>query len=491
MNGQDLSFPPSGGKHLCFVCVMFCLLLFMFAGCATTSVWQRWSPDEQKRYFGLTFIEEDTILAQYRSLPDQESRDAWYKTYWAAKDPDGSLLAEHRSRLDRAWREFGGRMFFRDGRSGILIRYGPPEKETGNQPFLHALGNKQLAGGTYIKERAWVIWEYPSQGRCYDLLLEDGHFQLVADVYSDKLHPVAFFAADTFHPGEILPNKAQQPLACEFGRFRSADGGRVRWEIYWRIPAPRNSQQGEGRRYLGIFDLHGKDGLISSDTLGYRLEYTGDELLRPQAYGQRNTDLPPGRYKMKIQLRSQPGDTVYAGEMETELVGYRSGVREASDVEMAVLQDSTYVSSDFRKDKYRRVISAVSGKINRYQPFYVYYEVYSLATDAAGEHQVTVGHGIYLSDTTGSLKECIVDTRDLFYQDAGDYLSACHKVHPMALEPGEYILVIDVKDLISGRLSKITHRFEIQDGQEFTARPPEDKNKAIPDLRPPRKPLRR
>jgi len=213
----------------------------------------------------------------------------------------------------------------------------------------------------------------------------------------------------------------------------------------------------------------------------YAIKYTGEELLLPQAYGQRNLDLMPGRYKMKMELISQSNDTVYIGELEAELVGYRSGVREVSDIVTVVLQDSTYVSSDFRKDKFRRVIPAVSEKINRYQPFYVYYEVYSLSTNSSGEHQVVVGHGIYLNDTTGVLKECIVDTRDLFYQDAGDYLSACHKVHPMAMEPGEYILVIDVKDLISGRISKITHQFEIvgasSNNNQITL---DKKNKSMP-----------
>ncbi len=330
-------------------------------------------------------------MAKYRSIPDQESRDAWYKMYWAVKDPAGSILSQHQSRLDRAWNEFGGKLFFRDDRSRILIRYGPPENEDRNQPFMHALGNKQLTGGTYIKERSWIIWEYPSQGRYYDLLMNNDRYELVAATYSDKLYPLAYFSADSEMARERLSNKVKMPLDCGYGRFRSADGINVRWEIFWQIPAVEEKLLGEGKRYLGIFNLYGNDKLVSSDTVDYDLKYTGDELLLPQAYGQRNLDLTPGRYKMKIELISQSSDTVYAGEIEAELVGYRSGIREISDIETVVLQDSTYVSSDFRKDKFRRVIPAVSEKINRYQPFYVYCEVYSLATNSSGEHQVKRG----------------------------------------------------------------------------------------------------
>lgn len=462
MSDQNRHSPKRDDRYPYGILWLPCLLLLIFAGCATTSFWQKWSPAEQKRYFGLSFIEEDSTLAKYRSIPDQESRDAWYKMYWAVKDPDGSILPQHQSRLDRAWNEFGGKTFFRDDRSRILIRYGQPENEAKNQPFIHALGSKQLAGGTYIKERSWVVWEYPSQGRYYDFMLNNNRYELIAATYSDKQYPLAYFSVDSETTRERLSNKIEIPLECGYGRFRAADGNKVRWEIFWQIPVAENKLLGEGKKYLGIFHLYGDDKLISNDTVEYCLKYTGDELLLPQAYGQRNLDLTQGRYKMKIELISQSSDTVYVSEIETELVGYRSGVREVSDVVTAVLQDSTYLSSNFRKDKFRRIIPSVSEKIDRYQPFYIYCEVYSLGTDSKGEHQVNVGHGIYLSDTTGVLKECIVDTRDLFYQDKGDQLNACHKIHPMAMEPGEYILVIDVKDLISGRVSKITHKFEIE-----------------------------
>jgi hypothetical protein len=489
MNGQKTSFCQSGSGYHRLAGLLSGLLVLIFAGCATTSVWQRWSPEEQKRYFGLTFIEGDSIPARYRSIPDQESRDAWYKLYWAVKDPEGWLLPQHQARLDKAWNEYGGKMFFRDDRSRILVRYGPPESQAGNQPFRHALGSERLAGGEYIKERTWMIWEYPSQGRYYDFLLNHSRFELIAATFSDKMHPVAYFSADSGGRRTGTSPRAERPLDCGHGRFRSADGSKVRWEIYWRIPAAEYKQHGQDKRYSGIFQLYGNDKLISSDTVDYAIKYTGEELLLPRAYGQRNLDLIPGRYKMKIELIPQPGDTVYTGEMEAELVGYRSGVREASDVEMAVLQDSSYVSSDFRKGKFRRIMPAVSEKINRGQPFYVYYEIYSLSINSSGEHQAAVGHGIFLSDTTGVLKECIVDTRDLFYQDKGDQLDACHKVHPMGLEPGEYILVIDVKDLISGRISKITHPFQITGapGDRIMA---DKKNTTLPVYAPPKSPLR-
>jgi len=267
MNDPDLNCPKREGGYLSGILGISGLLLFIFAGCATTSLWQKWDQPEQKRYFGLSFIEADSIPAKYRSIPDRESRDAWYKLYWAVKDPEGSMLAEHQSRLDQAWNEFGGKMFFRDDRSRILVRYGPPETKAQNEPFMHALGSKRLAGGEYIKERSWIVWEYPSQGRYYDFLLNNSRYELIAATFSDKLHPVAYCSADSGVSKGRLLNKTKMPLDCGYGRFRSADGSKVRWEIYWRIPAAESRQLGEGKRYLGIFNLYGNDKLISSDTV--------------------------------------------------------------------------------------------------------------------------------------------------------------------------------------------------------------------------------
>ncbi|MDI6739968.1 MAG: hypothetical protein QME74_06350, partial [Candidatus Edwardsbacteria bacterium] len=57
------------------------VILVVF-GCATGKFWQRWSVEEQKRYFGLSFIADDSTLSAYRSLSEPELRDAWCRTFW-------------------------------------------------------------------------------------------------------------------------------------------------------------------------------------------------------------------------------------------------------------------------------------------------------------------------------------------------------------------------------------------------------------------------
>jgi|GEM_PF-5393948 len=481
------------GKYRGILVPVSLALLFLFSGCATTAVWKKWSPEEQKRYFGLTFIEQDSVLAEYRALSDQEQRDFWYKNYWTANDPEGLRLARHRELLNEAWNKFGGRMFFRDDRSRILVRHGPPEHEIQNEPYLHVTSSDRLAGGTYIKEKAWAVWEYPSQGRYYDFMQNGDRYQITAVTYSDREYPLAYFIAgpeSLFSDAKASEKISFAELSCSSARFRSADSAKVRWEIYWQIPIAEDTGASTERNYRGVFRLSREGKQISVDSFPYRLEHTGPPVTSSEAYGQRNFDLPPGRYKLEIEIRNLEGDSVYAGEVESELVGYRSGIREVSDPEIAVLQDSTFVSADFQKGKFRRVIPSVFSTSYRYQPFYVYYEAYSLQTDRAGEHQVSVSHSIYLSDTAGTLKECIVDTRDIYYQDRGDYLRACHKVHPMAMDPGEYILVVAIQDLISGRTSRLAIPFQIE-GWGATIPDFEQKNKAVPTLRPPRNPLRR
>lgn len=444
------------------------LLACLLAGCATGRVWQSWEPEEQRRYFGLILTGSDSAAARYAELPERAQRDQWYQQFWSDPDRQNVSQGEHLSRLERAWNDFGGSLFFRDDRSQVLVNYGPPEKEERNSPFLHSVaGGARLTGGAYIKARAWAIWEYPSQGRYYDFLQEGSFFRTVAVTCSDRLHPLAYFEPDTtefagqtFH----VPGAGETDLACGQARFRSDDSSRVRWEIYWQWPLDYGTHP-EGQGYQAAFSLFRDGRRTMDDTIHYRISCTGAPLLNPLAYGQRNLDLPPGNYQIKLTLAQATTGRRRSGRVSAELVGYRPGVREVSDLEMADLQDSTFVSADFQKGSFRRVVARLAPGVDRYQPFFVYYEVYHLATDRNREHQVEVGFGIYGSDSSGMMRECIVDTRDLYYQGQGDCLRACHKVHPMGMEPGDYLLVIQIKDPLSGRASTISHPFGILEAE--------------------------
>lgn len=470
--------------------------LLVFMGCATGKVWENWSPEEQKRYFGLSFIEEDSVLAKYRSIPERELRDQWYKMYWSAKGQDSTELYEHQQRLDIAWSQFGGKMFFKDDRSRVMVNFGRPEVEMKNQPYMHSLESEMLSGGKYVKERSWTVWEYPGQGRYYDFLRNDRYFnyELVAATYSGNIHGLAFFAVDSvsgrkevLHSGTPI----ELPLVHGFSRFRAADTRRVRFEVYWELPVSAERREGDERGYTVYFDLKQNKSPVSRDTIRYRVRYTGENILSARAVGQKNYDLQPGRYDLDVRLVPDGSDTVYSAVFQAELVAYRPGEREVSDLEMASLQDNTFISEEYTKGPYRRVIPSISRLIGRFQPFYVYYEVYNLGLDAGQQHRVLVGHGIFQCDTTGIVKEGIIDTKDLLYEGKGDQLSACHKIHPMGMEPGQYILVIEIKDVISGRSSKVTHNFEIGGG---STRPPkiirDEPNKSYPIPRPAKTPLR-
>jgi hypothetical protein len=460
------------GRRLFRSCLA--LLAWLVTGCAAGQVWQSWEPDDQMRYFGLALTGADSAAARYARLPERTQRERWYQQYWAGIDSPAGYQEEHLLRLERAWNEFGGALFFRDHRSLALVNHGPPEKEEHNQPFMHSMaGGARLAGGTYIKARSWAIWEYPSQGRYYDFLLEGNTYQTVAVTFSDRLHPLAYFRPDSGEAsGRPSPDRAarEEELSCGFARFRSGDSNLVRWEIYWQVPVPADSPP-EGRSYRAVFLLSRNGIALGADTIHYRISSTGRPLVSPLAYGQRNLDLPPGSYQLELSLVEQESGLRLAGKLAAELVGYRPGVREVSDLEMATLQDSTFLLPEFQKGSFRRVIARLTPGVDRYQPFYVYYEAYHLATDRGREHQVLASFAIYRSGSSGVMQECLVDTRDRYYQDLGDCLRACHKIHPMGMEPGDYLLVIQVRDLLAGRLSTITHPFVIVGSAEDWNKP--------------------
>lgn len=472
--------------------LMLLALLFLFSGCATTAVWQKWNPEEQKRYFGLTFIEDDdSLLSSYRSFPYPEQRDSCYKEYWRSNDPEGSLLAEHKKRLDKAWNEFGGRMFFNDDRSRIMVRYGEPDKLLKHHPAW-----RQTSGGAYLVgdvliEKSWEIWEYNRLGLYFDLIKSGEYFKTLSVTFSDAEYPLSFFKRIDLpapKPGPIDAEIKDVPLKDFYGaRFKAEEENKVRWEIYWRIPLKDVGTEG----FTGFFELHKEGKKALSDTLFYSIENADNNTKDPYAYGQRTLNLPPGRYSLDFGLQPEGDSIRYRGEIAAELVSYSPGSKEASDVELAVLQDSTYMSEEFRKKGYNRVIPMFGDTIPAGQPYYIYYEIYNLAVNHDGLHNVVVEYQTFRSDNEGRIKECIVNTPPEMYLSTGNTFYRCTKIHPMQLEPGEYIMVISVKDLISERVSNVTRNIVISGKANVnTGHLLREKRKTVPVPRPPRNPLK-
>lgn len=429
-------------------------------GCASTKVWQRWPTEEQKRYFGLSCIAGDSALAEYRSL-DRIEQENWCRSFWA-QPHDGISRDEHTRRTDYVWQEFGGAQCYRDDRARIYLRHGEPADRWRNQKTWRYLSSKQLAGGSMTRERPWEIWQYPDQGLYFDFIEFNQAYRIWATVRLDRRHPLAFFDTGRSPAAPLPPaggeGPVQRSLESRWARFKSASApGKVRWELYWRVPVEA-VRDGQAAVAFVLTDAMGKR---TADTIRYDVIIPTDSLPEPYAFGQRNLDLDPGRYRMEIAVRTG-GGAVYRSQSEAELVAYRPGIRECSDVELALLQDTTLISTDFQKGKYKRVIPHVADELPVRQPYFVYYEVYNLRTDGKGDHHVLVRLQMFQAGTD-TLTERPFATGEFTYEEPGTEFHGCHCIYPRDLGAGEVYLLISVEDRLSGRVTKLIRTFRLME----------------------------
>lgn len=415
-----------------------------------TGVWERWEAGERARYFGLSWVAPDSVVEAYRSLPERASRDSCYRRYWEMKDPSGQAEAEHRKRLGQAQELFGGEVFYRDERSQVLVIHGQPEVRLCYNAQPHAI---DMRHSKIIIEQPWEIWEYQSRGRQFDFIRKGDYYRMVWSGVSDRLHPIAYFQPDSERIDAFgAEGWRQDPLGLRHARFRSVRADLMRWELYWWLPLARLKSD----RYTLIVAIEGPEGSVVAETLACRLVRPEAESPLPYAFGQNSYDLKPGFYRAQLSLLDGSERVCFRAAAAAELLAYKRGVQESSDVELAVLSDTTYTAPQFRKGDFRRIVAMPGDTIGRYQPFFVYYEIYNLSVGRDGNHYLTVNHQIFSTDQQGVSKECLINTDPIESIDRGDTYRGCQKIHLLSenLPPGSYVLRVNAEDQLSGRSSQ-------------------------------------
>lgn len=451
----------SRGRLIRRPAVLFALLTL--AGCATTGVWERWESLERARYFGLGWVAPDSVTEAYRSLPDRASRDSVYRHYWETADAVGQAGSEHRQRVDEAFRLFGGENFHRDDRSPWWVRHGQPELRLCYDAKPHAV---DMRHSKILIEQPWEIWEYQRQGRQFDFIRKGDYYRMVWSGVSDSRHPIAYFKPDSgcAGPDPGAEGWRQDTLGLSHARFRSNKAELLRWELYWWLPLGRL----KNGRYTLIISIDGPDGPAAAETSACRLIRPEGTLPQPYAFGQNSYDLKPGFYRAELKLLDGAEDICYRAAAAAELLAYRRGVQMSSDVELAVLSDTTYTDPQFRKGDFRRIVAMPGGTVGRFQPFFVYYEIYNLTVAADSSHYLSVSHQIFSTDQQGRSKECLINTDPIESTGMGSTYRGCQKIHLLSenLPPGGYVLRVNAEDLFSGRSSHALLGFVLRPGEK-------------------------
>ena len=216
---------------------------------------------------------------------------------------------------------------------------------------------------------------------------------------SDSRYPLAYFHEDSLgmKPPLDAEGYSQGSLGLRQVRFRSTQEDLMRWELYWWLPLSRL----RGERYILVVEIDGPQGRAVAKTLAYRLIKPQEASPQPYAFGQINYDLRPGFYRATLRLWDREERICYRAHTATELLAYRRNVQESSDVELAVLSDTTYVAPQFRKGDYRRIVAMPGETVDQFQPFFVYYEIYNLTLSRDSCHYLSLEHQISSTDPQG------------------------------------------------------------------------------------------
>jgi hypothetical protein len=374
-------------------------------------------------------------------------------------DPSGQAEAEHRKRLGQAQELFGGEVFYRDDRSAVLVGHGQPDVRLSYDAQPHAV---DMRHSKILIEQPWEIWEYQGLGRQFDFIRKGDYYRMVWSGVSDRLHPIAYFRPDSGGAGALAGAEVwrQDSLGLRYARFRSSRADLMRWELYWWLPLARLKSD----RYTLMVAIDGPDGAAMAETLSYRLVRPEGDLPQPYGFGQNGYDLKPGYYRAELRLLDGAERVCYRAAAAAELLAYRRGVQESSDVELAVLSDTTYTAPQFRKGDFRRIVAMPGDAVGRYQPFFVYYEIYNLSLGRDGNHYLTVNHQIFSTDRQGVSKECLINTDPIESTGRGDTYRGCQKIHLLSekLPPGSYVLRVNAEDQLTGRSSQALQGFVLR-----------------------------
>jgi len=428
-----------GMKKYSIISLLFILILLF---CATvdrvTAQYHQLLDKEKKIFLGLKGI--DSLAAiEYLNLKSPTDRVRYYDDFWVDREEERQEFEE---RVEYAYRQFARYAPLSDDRMPVYVKYGPPSRREEITP------QKQLLSSVREIVRPAEVWAYKKYGRIFDFVRLGRAFQLISQsefgegVQIPHLEEVA---SDT-----SIEIQSNTPLEFNvtIGRFRQRRN-LTRLEIYVTL------------------DLEDTTDLIISRCIrlldkNMSLIKEKKDILRAQGaekgafFDEINFWLEPKEYHLEIELADIRNKKVGKKSFMVSLIEYQDDAKEISDLIPATLIDDAFTHEKFNKPA-GRVIPLTQNILPLYKLFYFYAEVYNLETKN-GLHQLKMTYEVYNKE---KMRREIVDVMIRDHIESGDvaYLAAAY--HPMDLPPGQYIIVLRVEDLLSGKERTAVNEFAL------------------------------
>jgi hypothetical protein len=420
-----------GGKMKTKKWVMvYVLLALLFAYCAVNvfaARYYRLLENERIKYVGLRGI-DTAAAATYLNLESVKERTMFYEDFWIGKDEQRASFEE---RSAYAFRQFGGSAPLSDDRIPTYVRYGEARKEI-------ITPEKKIGVQSTITVRPAEIWTYNDEGLIFDFVRMARAYELISQSeFGDRvvIPHLKEVASDT-----AIEIEATKPLdfVIAHGGFRQ-QMNLTRLEIYIGV---------ELLDTTGVSLLRDIKVFNRQDSLVRRIRH----LMVPVGgetgifVDEANFWLTPEEYRIEIGLVDIKNRRKGEKELLVNLIEYQGDVKEISDLIPARLIDQSFTHEKFEKPV-GRVIPLLETVLPVHRPFYFYSEAYNLDTKD-GMYRVRTTYEVYNKE---KMRQEVVDVMIKDWIEPGNtaYLGA--EYHPMDLVPGNYIVVLRVKDLVSGK----------------------------------------
>jgi hypothetical protein len=406
------------------------LFAFLFICCAVNifaARYYRLLEYERVWYLGLRGI--DTVAAgTYLNLESTQDRTKFYDDYWNGKDEARALFEE---RSTYAFRQFGGTAPLSDDRIPVYVRYGEARKEIITQ-------EKKIGVQSGIRVRPAEIWTYRKEGLIFDFIRMARAYDLISQFEFGDRVIVPHLKEATSDTSIDVQYDESLNFVMSHGRFRQQKN-LTRLEIYLGVDLDDTT----GLALFRDIKVFNRWDSIVNQTSRILVPEGGE---KGTFVDEINLWLKPEEYRVELELTDIKNKRSGKKELSVNLIEYLDDVKEISDLIPVRLIDKSFTHEKFEKPV-GRVIPLLETDLPVHRPFYFYSEAYNLETKE-GLYRVRTTYEVYNKE---KMRQEVVDVMIKDWIEPGNIAYFGAEYHPMDLVPGNYIIVLRVKDLISGK----------------------------------------
>lgn len=410
-----------------FVFVFVAMLVTHCASNIFAARYYRLLEHERVLYLGLMGI--DTTSARvYLNLESPGDRSTFYENYWMNRGDERAVF-EQRSK--HAYAQFGRSAPLSDDRIPVYVKYGEPRREI-------ITPEKRIGVNASLVINPAEVWTYYRDGLMFDFVRVARSYELISmSQFGDsvRIPHLKEIASDTIV--EIRPEGSLDFMVA-YGRFRQ-QRNLTRLEIYMGVPIEDTTGF---RLYREIRVYNKRDSLVCDLKHILQPEHAARGLFVDES----NLWLRPEEYRVEVSLTDMRDHSIGTREAMINLVEYQDDVKEISDLIVSGLIDRSFTHEKFEKPV-GRVIPLLETTRPVHRPFYLYAEAYNLMMQD-GMHQLRTTYEVYNKER---MRQEVVDVMIKDWIEPGDIAFLGAEYHPMDLVPGNYMIVLKVTDLLSGK----------------------------------------